>query len=600
MKKLFLVLIASLLVLTGCSTGGGKASGTLTVANGAAMDGDFIAGFSNSSYDADGINLIWGLATYRYDAELGALTPDMSVLDAEPTTETDAAGNKTYTMKIKKGLKFSDGTEVTAKDYVVSLLFQALPQWLEVAKIASEGYELLGYGAYSTGEAAVFEGVKLIDETTFSVTIDAANLPYYYETINATIAPVPTHVWFKDATINETGNGFTNTAEEIAAAVKYVAETERFAPSVVTGPYVLESFTNKIATFKANENYSGDYEGKKAQIETIIVKEVADNLLVDAVKNGEVDFAPSIMTGSDIQKALDAGLKYHSYPRSGYGKIALMTDIAPTNDKYVRQGIAWVVDRSKFVEALTSGYGKVVDGPYGLSMPQYAAKADDISSRIHQYTYNLEKANEVLNQSPYIYEADGTTPFDPAKASETGSYFRHNAEGAVLEIKHYATVEAASVSDLILSSVPPAAAAVGMKYTVTMGDWATFGAMLYDEIENDYNAFNYASSYPSFVYDPYTAFHSKFATPGGSNTNQVKDAELDKAIEAMRGANPGDVEAYNTAFADYIVQWNDLIPEIPLYSNQIHDIMTERVEGADNITPIYNWAKAVLDLSVKN
>ena len=32
MKKLFLVLIASLLVLTGCSTGGGKASGTLTVA----------------------------------------------------------------------------------------------------------------------------------------------------------------------------------------------------------------------------------------------------------------------------------------------------------------------------------------------------------------------------------------------------------------------------------------------------------------------------------------------------------------------------------------------------------------------------------------
>lgn len=600
MKKLFLVLIASLLVLTGCSTGGGKASGTLTVANGAAMDGDFIAGFSNSSYDADGINLIWGLATYRYDNKLGALTPDMSVLDAEPTTETDAAGNKTYTLKIKKGLKFSDGVEVTAKDYVAGLLFKGLPQWLEVAKIASEGYELLGYGDYSTGATKEFAGVKLIDEQTFSVTIDAANLPYYYETVNATVDPIPTHVWFKDAKINATGNGFDNTPEEIAAAVKLVAETERFQPSVVTGPYVLESFTNKIATFKVNPEYAGDYEGKKGKIETIVVKEVADNLLVDAVSSGEVDFAPSIMNGPDIKKALDAGLKYHAYPRSGYGKISLMTDLAPTNDKFVRQGLAWVVDRSKFVEALTSGYGKVVDGPYGLSMPQYAAKAEDISSRIHQYTYNVEKANEVLDQSAYKFEADGKTPFDPAKASETGTYYRHNAEGAVLEIKHYATVEAASVSDLILSSVPPAAAAVGMKYTVTMGDWATFSAMLYDEIENDYNAFNYASSYPSFVYDPYTQFHSKFATPGGSNTNQVKDPALDAAIEKMRKSEPTDVEGYNTAFADYIVQWNDLIPEIPLYSNQIHDIMTERVEGADNITPIYNWAKAVLDLSVKN
>ena len=600
MKKLFLVLIASLLVLTGCSTGGGKASGTLTVANGAAMDGDFIDGFSNSSYDADGMNLIWGLSTYRYDNELGALTPDMSVLDAEPTTETDAAGNKTYTMKIKKGLKFSDGKEVTAKDYVAGLLFQALPQWLEVAKIASAGYELLGYEAYSTGTAPEFTGVKLVDEQTFSITIDAANLPYYYETANATIAPIPTHVWFEAAKLNADGNGFDNTADEIAAAVKYVAETERFAPTVVTGPYLLESFTNKIATFKVNPEYAGDHAGKKAKIETIIVKEVSDELLIDAVASGEVDFAPSIMTGTDIKKALDLGLKYHSYPRSGYGKIALMTDVAPTNDKYVRQGLAWVVDRSKFVEALTAGYGKVVDGPYGLSMPQYAAKAEDISSRIHQYTYNVEKANEVLDQSPYKFEADGTTPFDPTKASETGTYFRHNAEGAVLEIKHYATVEAKSVSDLILSSVPPAAAAAGMKYTVTMGDWATFGAMLYDEIENDYNAFNYASSYPSFVYDPYTQFHSKFATPGGSNTNQVKDAELDSYILAMRGSEPGDVEGYNTAFADYIVKWNDLIPEIPLYSNQIHDIMTERVEGADNITPIYNWAKAVLDLSVKN
>ncbi|UPU39159.1 hypothetical protein MX850_11875 [Erysipelothrix sp. Poltava] len=52
---------------------------------------------------------------------------------------------------------------------------------MKVASMESTGDELLGYNAYSTGESKVFEGVKLIDDNTFSLTIDKANLPYYFE-----------------------------------------------------------------------------------------------------------------------------------------------------------------------------------------------------------------------------------------------------------------------------------------------------------------------------------------------------------------------------------------------------------------------------------
>lgn len=37
-----------------------------------------------------------------------------------------------------------------------------------------------GYDAYLNGESDTFEGLHLIDDKTFSVTIDAQFMPYYY------------------------------------------------------------------------------------------------------------------------------------------------------------------------------------------------------------------------------------------------------------------------------------------------------------------------------------------------------------------------------------------------------------------------------------
>ena len=41
------------------------------------------------------------------------------------------------------------------------------------------GQRYVGYKAYGDGEAKEFEGVRLLDDMKFSVTIDAAYLPYY-------------------------------------------------------------------------------------------------------------------------------------------------------------------------------------------------------------------------------------------------------------------------------------------------------------------------------------------------------------------------------------------------------------------------------------
>lgn len=584
MKKRLSVLLVGLLILAGCgSKKPNLADQEFTVLNGAPLTGFFISGYDNAAYDQDVVNLLNKASVIYVDGQTGEINYNPTILKEDPKVE-ELDGNKKYTFKIKEDLKFSDGEAITAKDYVFDILFRARPEHLSEARQESTGRDLVGYDAYSKGETDVFEGVELIDDYTFALTIDKENLPYYYERISVAASPAPTHLWFPDVKLNADGNGFENTSAEVAAAEATV-QSLRSNPKVSTGPYVLDSFQNKIAVFKINEHYAGDETGKKPEIGTVIVKDVADELLLDAIKKGEGDFAPSFIDGEKIKEGLDLELKNTNFARAAYGKIMFKTTAFPTDIKEVRQAVGYVVDRNKFVEAITGGYGQLVDGPYGLAMSQYQNKEEEISKQIHKYTYNTATANEILDTTDFVYDKDGN-PFDVSKAGE--GYYRHDSQGRILEIKHYATVEAKQVSDLVGSTFPPGAAEAGIKYTMISGDWDTMMELIRGD---EYNAYNFASSFPSVVYDPYTAFHSDFATT--SNAPAISDAELDKAIEAIRSVEPGDVAAFEDAFVNYVVKWNDLLPELPLYSNQVYNFATERVDGLDRLNPYTTWAQSI-------
>lgn len=600
MKKLLTLLVVGLLVLAGCSSDKDQVTdATLTVINGAPMVGDFVSGYGNNSYDTGVRTLINGEGVYYVDAVTTEVLPNMNVLAEEPTVEEDEAGNVTYTFKLKEGHKWSNDADITALDYVFSHLFRANPAYYDsaVTRYESTGYYLLGYAAYRNGETDVFEGVKLIDDYTFALTIDAANLPYYYERVFVAAAPDPTNVWMPNAELNADGNGFANSTDDITAAAKLVKETERFSPSVSSGPYILDNYdSNNVASLSINPNYSGDHEGKKPTIGKIVVKNVESSLLIDAIIGGEGDLTTGVIDGADIKKGREAELSRAAFARNAYGKILFNTQKGTTAIKEVRQAIGYLVDRGEFVEAITGGYGKVVDGPYGLAMSFYNNKSEEITSQIHQYNYNPEIANELLDKTDYVFEADGVTPFDATKASEGGSYFRHNAAGEVLEVNHYGTVEASTVTDLINSSLPNTTAAAGLKYTVTIGDWTTMtGSYMVEDVENPYQGYNFATSY-SAIYDPTQSFHSDFDLLG--NYSRIVDPTLDAAIEALVGVEPGNTEGFENAFVDYVVAWNDLLPELPLYSNEVYSFATDRVTGLDSMTPTADWYDQIVHLSI--
>jgi len=121
MKKLISLLAIALLAasLAACGPTSSGPSGTLIVGT-PKMNGDFVAGFGNSAYDNAIRTMIWDYPTYTTTPG-GEFVLNETVVE-KLATSVDSAGNKTYTFTIKKGVKWSDGSAVSASVSVISVV----------------------------------------------------------------------------------------------------------------------------------------------------------------------------------------------------------------------------------------------------------------------------------------------------------------------------------------------------------------------------------------------------------------------------------------------------------------------------------------------
>jgi len=435
----------------------------------------------------------------------------------------------------------------------------------------------------------------LLGDLEFSVTIGAEFLPYFYEVAYAAFGPSPMAVWAPDLTIGEDGSSLVG---DVAAVANHVATTERFAPSVTSGPFTFESFENDVVTLQVNPNYPGDYRGEKAKVATVIVKYVDQTTDVDLVISGDVDLVAGVVQGAKIEKAKASDqADVVSYKRNGYGMIAFANDFGPTKDMKVRQALAYLIDRNTFLVNILGGYGAMVNGEYGLSQWMYTTQADVVESTLINYTFNVDKANELLDATEWKFEADGVTPWDATKAAD--GYWRYNANKEVLQINHLGTT-GNPITDLIGTEWPKGLNRAGVKFTIEWQDFNSLLANYYysyelDPAERKYHSFNLATGFTE-VYDPYYSYHSDFLGTW-QNATQTNDSLLDFLMEKMRGLDPEDKETYAEYWLEYQIRWNELLPVLPIYSNEYFDIFNARVSGLAT-TPTYGWARAVLDVTV--
>jgi peptide/nickel transport system substrate-binding protein len=242
------------------------------------------------------------------------------------------------------------------------------------------------------------------------------------------------------------------------------------------------------------------------------------------------------------------------------------------------------------------GYGGLVDAAYGMAQWQYQARRRELASRLLPIAFNLDRANDLLDQTIWTFEADGRTAFDRSKVNAQGTYMRHNAAGEMLTIRHISA--APSIGGAIESETLKNSPLIGMKYELTNGD--DFGLLLdhYYEgatmgADRTYHAFNLATNFTA-VDDKWISWHSEHVNIWW-NASNVADPELDRITVEMRELDPTQTDRHADLWVDFQVRWQQILPQIPLYSNEYFDIHNSVVISVPT-TPYANYQDVICQI----
>ena len=632
MKKLFALLLA-LLVLVGCTGGNGNNGGN----GGSTSTGGQIIYGSTTELNGDLGNAWWG--NNASDATVRDLINDYDVIVSDQggefienktvtsgvTSEENADGTKTFTVGINKGLVYNNGEPITAADYVAYALVAYSPALKEAGGKVSPD-TVVGAKDYQDGTVNYLSGLRLIDDYTYSITISADYLPYYFDTTYASLSPLYLPMYASAAlTVKDDGNGAYLDGGSLVAS-ELDASRNVYAGRVSAGPYQLEDLDlgSMTATLTINPNYAGNFEGQKPSVEKILIVKAVQETMMDQLETGAIDFLSTLTDGSEVQRALDmeasGNFKTVHYERNGYGAIFFQCDFGPTQFEEVRHAVAYLLNRNEFANTFCQGFGSVVDGPYGLAMWMYKESKDTLASTLNSYSYSPEAAVEELKKGGWVLNADGTDYVDGSglvrykevTAEQAGDY-PYNvtlANGKILMPLHieWSSSEGNSVSELlaVMLANGDQTKQAGMEINQNIMTFSDLLNYYYrDATEGEqygvptYGMYNLATNFTAAYDQSYSYTVDPELLALGYNTFfSVDNPLLDKlSMDMVYGVESGDNAAYLDVWVKFIQEWNRYLPAVPLYSNVYYDAMNAKINNLE-CNSLFQFQQAVVYASV--
>ncbi len=530
-----------------------KADNFIILGNSTELSGKFrysnFGGNNPGASDQDIELLIGGLETVTTVTKDGSATWNETVV-AEHTEVANDDGTGTYTVRIHDDMVFSDGTPITAKNYLTKVLVFSSPVGANAAgKDHRSGMSLVGFEAFNTYDGTegsgspVFSGIRLIDEYTFSVTVKDEYFPYYYGITYSGFSPEPMECYLPGCDIADDGEGVYITGDFYAKdgdnyALKdhiYEAAWDTYGKYPVAGPYQISEWdeADKSVVLVRNPYFKGNYEGTVPQIEKIIYKRIVDETQMTDFTSGGVDVLAEL-TGADVtNEAITVGdanpdkYVYTHYSRAGYGKLGMRNDFGPVQFIEVRQAIAYCMDRATFAKEFTGGFGGVVDGPYYSGSWMYKAAVED-GMTLDAYATSVDSAIAVLEAGGWVYNAEGGAYTEgvrykkiPAAAMSEADKTFQSKDGAYktvqigdyyympLALNWYGTTDN-EFSDLLMTGFleNENIKNAGFEVQYTLGEFASLQDELYQAAIYGYyggvpmyTCFNFATGFSSSIFD---------------------------------------------------------------------------------------------------
>jgi peptide/nickel transport system substrate-binding protein len=284
------------------------------------------------------------------------LTLSDQTLTLRPVLATSWTSNSTasvWTFKIRQGVKFHNGSPLTADDVVYTYKLQTNP--------AGKGSALSAFGG-----VLVPDGVVKVDDYTVEFHLEApnGNFPYLTSSDNYTMIILPNNY---------------NPADWQGSFIG-------------TGPFKLKSYTEKVgASFVRNEDYWGP-KAIPAATEFTFYDTEAPSIL--ALTSGAIDVLGQF-TVTNGPQLLTGGYNIIKLKSSAHRELSMRCDQKPFTDNRVRQAIALSLDRPAIVQALFKGLSDVGnDSPFAPVFPS-------TNTSVPQRVQDIAKAKSLLSAAGY-------------------------------------------------------------------------------------------------------------------------------------------------------------------------------------------------------
>lgn len=279
---------------------------------------------------------------------------------AESWESNDAA--TVWTFHLRHGVKFHDGSEMTAKDVVWTYRRVLDPKTGVAAK------ELAFVGP---------DDVTAVDDYTVRFSIKAP------------LAEFPLLIGNKFAYISKAGVG----AEELAKK------------SYGTGPFMMDNFNpgEPVATFKANPQYWQAGLPKAPCIELSAIPETVARAA--AISTGQIDVATNMEPTVFEMLKVNPNVQLVPAARGTLLTLSMFVDTPPFDDARVREALKLVVDRQVILDTVLLGYGFLAnDNPIALTSGD-AYRSDPIPRDVAKAKQLLAEAGHPNGITVDLYTA---------------------------------------------------------------------------------------------------------------------------------------------------------------------------------------------------
>ncbi|MFZ2153823.1 MAG: ABC transporter substrate-binding protein [Candidatus Moraniibacteriota bacterium] len=424
--------------------------------------------------------------------------------------------SKEYTFYLKKGVKWHDDQELTAKDVIFTVNTLTDP-------------------TFKSSLRQDWQGVKIekIDDYTIKFVLES---PYFGFLENLTLGIMPEHIW---------GN---------IDADKFHLAKYNLEP-IGSGSYHFVNYhkdsEGNILDFKLEDfkNYFGD-KPYLAEINFNFYANEQD--LLDAYNRKKISGVSGVSSkNGDLSTFRKNTSLYELKIPWSFSVFFNRNKSVALANKEIRLALDLATDKQQIINEALLGKAMELDSPFFPDSPEYNAG-------LEKNSFNLEKANQVLDEGKWVKGDDGIRAKD----------------GVQLKFS-LLTIDS---PDLIKT------AEILKDQWLKVGADVEINALTFSDIQQnyikprEYDAILVGQD-SSFNVDPYSFWHSTQKKDPGLNLALFGDDEADKIIEEARSESNRDKRVTNYHKFQEIIK--NQVPAVFLFSPYYLYVLDSRIKGVE-------------------